>query len=736
MGEAVLYHEADGTRCLDIGGSGGPGLRPGHRQGPRRDGRRRHPADLRRPDPRPVAGRGVVGARRGTRSTAGSPGCCAAACSARPRCPTRCRPKVDDAAALDHLRKWEAAGGPTLEQARAGHRRRRAAAGRRCRPTSASAGFDRPIDVDWRRTSYSALIRAAEETGGVTSEPELSARDDEVADELADDVDGRRRPRPSRRAARAVADGRPALRRGVRLAGPRGPRAGRPVRRRPRGRAAPARRGAARLVAGRHPDRRARGGPGAAAPHLARPARRRADPRRDRRCPTGCASSTSRSRWPAATSRRASRSPLADVGAPARRSTSPPTTRCGPTPPGCGPRASATSRCAATCPGSIDVVLRVPARRRPPLPRRRLQDQLAGPGRRTAHRGGLRPRPAGRGDAALRLPAPGAALRRRRAPLPALAPARLRPGAPPRRRALPLRARHVRARDARGATATPPASSPGSRRPRWSTALSDLLDGGADDPAEPSSSTTRTTRGSPRGAAGCCARFNEAGVLDAADVHVARRLCALAGEDEPLVALAVAFVVRAVRGGSVCVDLATVADGRPRPAVAGPGGLVRRAWPPARWSRRRPRCCASCDRTTPGSSTSTATGARRSRSTPTWSRGPPRRDGTRRDLARRRRSTGSSRRGLRRAARRGPGRAHPRHHGADRRARHRQDHHRRRPARAAAPSRRELAGEPPVRIALAAPTGKAAARLQQAVEAEVAKPARPPTGRGSPASAR
>ena len=49
-------------------------------------------------------------------------------------------------------------------------------------------------------------------------------------------------------------------------------------------------------------------------------------------------------------------------------------------------------------------------------------------------------------------------------------------------------------------------------------------------------------------------------MLDASDVHVAQRLCALAEDDEPLVALAVAFVVRAVRGGSVCVDLAAVAE--------------------------------------------------------------------------------------------------------------------------------------------------------------------------------
>jgi exodeoxyribonuclease V alpha subunit len=63
-----------------------------------------------------------------------------------------------------------------------------------------------------------------------------------------------------------------------------------------------------------------------------------------------------------------------------------------------------------------------------------------------------------------------------------------------------------------------------------------------------------------RAADGLLRSFNEAGVLDAADVHVALRLCALAGDEDELVALAVAFVVRAVRGGSVCVDLATVAD--------------------------------------------------------------------------------------------------------------------------------------------------------------------------------
>ena len=54
--------------------------------------------------------------------------------------------------------------------------------------------------------------------------------------------------------------------------------------------------------------------------------------------------------------------------------------------------------------------------------------------------------------------------------------------------------------------------------------------------------------------------FNEAGVLAAADVHVAARLMALAGEHDPDVALAAALAVRAPRLGHVYADLATVRD--------------------------------------------------------------------------------------------------------------------------------------------------------------------------------
>lgn len=55
------------------------------------------------------------------------------------------------------------------------------------------------------------------------------------------------------------------------------------------------------------------------------------------------------------------------------------------------------------------------------------------------------------------------------------------------------------------------------------------------------------------------ARFNEAGVLVAADVHVAGALARLGGDGDEQVALAAALAVRAPRRGHVLVDLDTVA---------------------------------------------------------------------------------------------------------------------------------------------------------------------------------
>ncbi|SDS91651.1 DNA helicase/exodeoxyribonuclease V, alpha subunit [Nocardioides scoriae] len=60
------------------------------------------------------------------------------------------------------------------------------------------------------------------------------------------------------------------------------------------------------------------------------------------------------------------------------------------------------------------------------------------------------------------------------------------------------------------------------------------------------------------GATGLLARFNHPEVLAAADVHVAQRLGSLAEETDDEVLLAVALAVRAVRTGSVCLDLATI----------------------------------------------------------------------------------------------------------------------------------------------------------------------------------
>jgi exodeoxyribonuclease V alpha subunit len=54
--------------------------------------------------------------------------------------------------------------------------------------------------------------------------------------------------------------------------------------------------------------------------------------------------------------------------------------------------------------------------------------------------------------------------------------------------------------------------------------------------------------------------FNDAGVLAAADVHVARRLAAISGDTDERVALAAALAVRGPRLGHVYVDLATIRD--------------------------------------------------------------------------------------------------------------------------------------------------------------------------------
>jgi exodeoxyribonuclease V alpha subunit len=75
--------------------------------------------------------------------------------------------------------------------------------------------------------------------------------------------------------------------------------------------------------------------------------------------------------------------------------------------------------------------------------------------------------------------------------------------------------------------------------------------------------TDRYDRRLALGATGLLRAFNDAGVLIAADVHVASRLGQLTGERDERVLLAAALATRAVRHGSVCLDLATVADVAP-----------------------------------------------------------------------------------------------------------------------------------------------------------------------------
>lgn len=91
--------------------------------------------------------------------------------------PDQCAPRISDADAWAVFRRWEAAGGPSVEESEivtAAAARSPVRAG-----DLAVRHFHRTIDTAWRRTSYSALVRGAEVLG-VASEPETGARDDEV----------------------------------------------------------------------------------------------------------------------------------------------------------------------------------------------------------------------------------------------------------------------------------------------------------------------------------------------------------------------------------------------------------------------------------------------------------------------------------------------------------------------------------------------------------------------------
>ena len=350
-------------------------------------------------------------------------------------------------------------------------------------------------------------------------------------------------------------------------------------------------------------------------------------------------------------------------------------------------------------PGSAGAA-RVPHRqhrRRPPaaragLRRRRLQDQPAR--RRAADHLALPARGDGRGDAAHPLRAAGAALLRGPAPLPALAAARLRPGPAHRARCSTCSSAAWRARTARPAPGvfswTPP---PGAGRPSCPTCWR-----GARDPRPRRRPAARVRRGRrPRRAPTCTSRCGWPG--------------SAASSARPVL-LAAALAVRGVRAGSVCVELATRRrlGGARRGRPAGRADLAARTgrrWTTARWSpsartRRGGRCGWST-----GCSTSTGTGSRSSRSAASSTSAPP--GPRRRSTSRRCRhcSTGRPPTCSGWPPRWPPGAGSASSPAGRARAR-----------RTRSPGCSGCCSTSPARrprIALAAPTGKAAARLQESV---------------------
>jgi exodeoxyribonuclease V beta subunit len=177
--EIVLYHQ-DGRRCLDIGGKqqrGFPAIEARGRQEMAGDDIRLTYVALTRAQSQVVAwwapswdepNGGLSRLLRGR-----GPGASVV--------PDRCDPKtLPDADLLGLLRDWEARGGPVVEESRVPE-----AGPVPTRGPDAELGvrrFERSIDTAWRRTSYSGLVRAAEETRGVGSEPEVEALDDEVGE--------------------------------------------------------------------------------------------------------------------------------------------------------------------------------------------------------------------------------------------------------------------------------------------------------------------------------------------------------------------------------------------------------------------------------------------------------------------------------------------------------------------------------------------------------------------------
>ena len=175
--DVALFHDDDGTRCLHIGGKDSPDRDEveelSKAEEARNDIRLTYVA-LTRAKSQVVA----WWAPSWDEQTGGLSRLLRGRRVGDPKVPDRCSPKtVSDEVALERFREWQDAGGPVVEQAVVG-------------PAFASERPELPVDLDvrhfhrlidtrWRRTSYTALIKSTEQAG-VGSEPEVTARDDEV----------------------------------------------------------------------------------------------------------------------------------------------------------------------------------------------------------------------------------------------------------------------------------------------------------------------------------------------------------------------------------------------------------------------------------------------------------------------------------------------------------------------------------------------------------------------------
>jgi exodeoxyribonuclease V beta subunit len=175
--DILLFHDDDDTRCLHIGGKRSPDRRAVealNRREAARDNIRLTYVALTRAQSQVVAWWGPSrdevngGLSRMLRGrTVGDV-----------EVPDRCAPRISDGDASALFKVWESAGGPVVEESVIAE----PAVADRGKPVAdfEVRTFRRDIDTAWRRTSYSALIRGAE-TVGVSSEPEVDVRDDEVA---------------------------------------------------------------------------------------------------------------------------------------------------------------------------------------------------------------------------------------------------------------------------------------------------------------------------------------------------------------------------------------------------------------------------------------------------------------------------------------------------------------------------------------------------------------------------